>query len=516
VATLDLARRPSVARLGARGLERLATAPVLVALLTLVSLYLRTGELHGGFWIDEGISVGIAHHHWSSIPGLLDQDGSPPAYYMLLGLWIRLFGDSEAATHTLSLVFGLACVPAAYVAGRVVFDGATGLWGAALTAFNPFLTYYAQETRMYELEALLSFVIAASYVQGVLRGRRAWGIAFSVSTALLAYTHNWGLFLGLALLVATAVCARDALRRLVLYGAGAFVLYAPWLPTLFSQVRHTGAPWSSSPNIRDLILSPGTVLGGDPGTMAFVLAGGTGLALMLRRRDRDEERVIRAFAAVFIVAIGVAWVFAQFTPAWTGRYFAIVFGPAAILFGAGLSRAGRLGAVALVAVLFLWAGYAVKNDKENARQIAAALAPGLEPGELVVSTHPEQVPVLRYYLGPGLRFATTLGPVADQQIFDWRDVVSRLRATSTRARVDQTITSVRPGSEFVVVAPVFRGYQAWKARWTRLVWKKSVAFTTRLQADPRVRLVRHVQTNELVVKHNYFKLLQAFVFRRLR
>jgi mannosyltransferase len=516
VATLDLASRPPLARLRALGVGRLAAAPAAITLLVLVSLYLRTGELHGGFWIDEGISVGIAHHHWTSIPGLLNQDGSPPAYYMLLGLWIRLFGDSEAATHTLSLVFGLACIPAAYLAGRVIFDRATGLWCAALVAFNPYLTYYAQETRMYELEALLSFVIAASYVQGVLRGRRGWGVAFTVSTALLAYTHNWGLFLGVALVVATALYARDALRRLVLYGGAAVVLYAPWLPTLFSQIKHTGAPWSSSPNIRDFVLSPGAVLGGDPGTMAFLLAGGTGFALMLRRPDRDERRVVQTFAALFVVAIGVAWISAQFSPAWTSRYFAIVLGPAALLFAAGLSRAGRIGVVALAALLFLWAGYSVKNDKENARQIAAALAPGLSPGELVVSTHPEQVPVLRYYLGPGLRFATTLGPVSDQQIFDWRDVVSRLRATSTRARVDQTITSVRPGSAFVVVAPVFRGYQAWKAKWTRLVWKKSVAFTAALQADPRVRLVRHVQTNELVVKHNYFKLLQAFVYRRLR
>ena len=40
---------------------------------------LRSSQLGQGFWIDEGISVGIAHHHWSSIPHVLRQDGSPPA-----------------------------------------------------------------------------------------------------------------------------------------------------------------------------------------------------------------------------------------------------------------------------------------------------------------------------------------------------------------------------------------------------------------------------------------------------
>ena len=50
--------RPRVDALAA---ARWATPAILVA-LTAVSLVLRTRELGAGFWIDEGISVGIAHH----------------------------------------------------------------------------------------------------------------------------------------------------------------------------------------------------------------------------------------------------------------------------------------------------------------------------------------------------------------------------------------------------------------------------------------------------------------------
>ena len=76
--------------------KRRAAMPAAIAALVLLSLYLRSQQLHAWFWIDEGISVGVAHHHWWSIPHVLHQDGSPPAYYMLLGLWIRVFGDGEA------------------------------------------------------------------------------------------------------------------------------------------------------------------------------------------------------------------------------------------------------------------------------------------------------------------------------------------------------------------------------------------------------------------------------------
>jgi len=123
--------------------------------------------------------------------------------------------------------------------------------------------------------------------------------------------------------------------------------------------------------------------------------------------------------------------------------------------------------------------------------------------------------VLRYYLGPGLRFATTLGPVRDQQAFDWVDAVSRLRRTPPRPTLDRLVASVPKGQEFVVVTPVFRDYRAWRAKWTKLVWQKSEAWSALLQTDPKLRLVRHVASNEIALKVNYFKPLQAYVYRRV-
>jgi mannosyltransferase len=494
--------------------HRVAVPAFLIA-LTALSAYLRTRELNAGFWIDEGLSVGIAHHHWSSIPGLLRQDGSPPGYYLLLGLWIRLFGDGERATHTLSLLFGLACIPLAYAAGRTIFDRKTGLICATLAAFDPFLTYYAQETRMYEVEALLSIVVAYGYVQGILRGRNAWAVGLVPAVAAMVYVHNWALFLCVGLTAATVLCARHRLGRFALVALGVAVLYLPWVPTIVSQVRHTGAPWSTAPGFRDLVLAPGSVVNGDAVLAALVLVGGGGLLALARRRDDAERAIVLALGTVVGVTVVLAWLSSQFSPAWTTRYFSVVLGPVLLLGARGLARADRRGLAALGVILFLWAGFSVRDDKENARQITAGLSSFMRPGELVVSTHPEQVPVLRYYLGGGYRWATTMGPVPDARVFDWRDAVGRLRASTTRARIDQTVAAVRPGSEFVVVAPVFRDYRAWNAKWTHLVWEKSTAYTSALQADPRVRLVHHIVTDEIALRHNYFKPLQAFVYRRV-
>jgi mannosyltransferase len=515
---VDVTRRPRVglrqagaaldALRSARVLERPWAVPASLGLLLLLSLFLRTRALDAGYWIDEGISVGIAHHHWTSIPRLMRQDGSPPAYYLLLGLWIRVFGDGERSTHVLSLLFALVCIPLAYVAARSAFGRTAGLVCAVLAALTPYLTYYAQETRMYTMEAALSLLAVLAYVEGVLRGRRWWTVALVPTLALMVYGHNWGLFFCFGLAVATLLCARERWRRFALVAGAVFVLYLPWLATLLSQAKHTGAPWATRPSIRDLPLAGGTVLGGDEPTAAFVVAASAGLVFA-----RDQiTRFLAASAGATIVA---AWVASEISPAWASRYFGVVLGPVLLLAGAVVVRGRHVGWVAFVLVLFLWVGFSVRDEKENAREIAAVLAPSLRPGELVISTHPEQVPVLRYYLGPGLRWATTLGPVPDSQVFDWRDAVARLEAARPKPTLDALLATVPRGSEFVVVTPVFRDYHAWDAPWTHLVWVRSLQWSALLSADRQVRLERHIVTNEIKLERNYFKPVQAFVYRRV-
>ena len=491
-------------------------SPALVLGLMGLSIFLRTRELHAAFWIDEGLSVGIAHHHWTAIPHLLRQDGSPPAYYMLLGLWIRVFGDSIEATHLLSLIFAVGCIPLAYCVGRVAFDRVTSWYCAALAAFDPYLTYYAQETRMYSLEAFLGLFATLAWLRGIADGRRRWLPVLAVVLALMVYVHNWALFLCVGMAVATAFFRRERLRDFLFVGVAVIVLYIPWLPTLLSQAKHTGAPWATRPNFHDLVLAPGAVLSGDAPLMAFALAGGVGLAAVVRRRHDRERMLVLSLTAIVGATVCAAWIESQVSPAWATRYFAVVLGPLLLVGSRALFRAQRLGAFALVAIVFLWFGFQLKDNKENVNRLAIALTPYVHPGTLVISTHPEQVPVLRYYLGPGLRWANTLGPVPDSRIFDWVDAVSRLRATPPRRTLDRLLATVPRGQDFIVFTPVFRDYRSWKSPWTKLVWKTSERWSALLASDPRVHLLRQVTTDEVAVQENYFKLMQAFVYRRVR
>jgi 4-amino-4-deoxy-L-arabinose transferase-like glycosyltransferase len=487
---------------------------VVLAAMTAFSLYLRTRQLGAGFWIDEGLSVGIAHHHLWSIPHLLREDGSPPLYYMLLHLWIGWFGDGERSTHTLSLIFALACIPLAYWVGRSIFGPLAGLVCAGLVAVDPFMTYYAQETRMYSLVAMLSFVAAGAYVHGVLNGKRWYLPLLGVALVLILYTHNWGLFLALGYGAATLIFARDRWREAAIAAAVMIVLYLPWLPTLLYQSKHTAAPWAIKPSFHALLLAPGAVLSGDAPFMAIVLAGGLGFAAVVRRRGDPARRPVLALAAVVGITVLFAWVGSQISPAWTTRYFAVLVGPLLAISAAGLVRAGRLGLVALIAVCVIWSNTVQQDNKENARAIMHGVAAYVHPGDLVLSTHPEQVPVLRYYLGPGYRYATTLGPDSDSQVMDWEDALQKLRAATPAKDLAPVLAKVKPGQHLVVVSPVFRDYRAWDSRWTREVFLTSQAWTKDIARDPRFRQVAVVQTDEILRKINYFKPLQAVVYVR--
>ncbi|HEX5147359.1 MAG TPA: glycosyltransferase family 39 protein, partial [Conexibacter sp.] len=240
-----------------------------LVVLVLISAYVRTRAISGSFWMDEGLSVGIASHAFSAIPGVLRQDGSPPLYYMLLHVWMDAFGRDETAVHWLSLTASLLTIPAAMWAGWSLWGKRAGYVGAVVCALCPFLTAYGEEARMYALMALLGLLTTAFYLHAFVYRRRGYLPLFAVGLALMVYTHSWGIFYGVG--AAVTLCwllwvseeRGRLLKDALLAFGGAVVLYLPWVPTLLYQTAHTGAPWANKPRFGVPVQISRDVLGGD-------------------------------------------------------------------------------------------------------------------------------------------------------------------------------------------------------------------------------------------------------------
>jgi mannosyltransferase len=472
-------------RLRARALgDPRVVVPAGLGVLVAVSLLIRTREISIGFWIDEGISAGIADRSLGAIPHALREDGAPPLYYMLLHFWLAVAGDSEAGVRSLSLAFALLAIPASWWAGRAIWGTPRAAWIAAvLAAFNPFLSQYAQEARMYSLIALLAIPVATCFLRAYVLDedgdRRPWIAGFALSLAASLYTHNWAIFLTLSCLVSYGLLLllgdrrRELVRDGLLGFGGAFVLYLPWIPTTLYQAAHTGAPWSDAPALDALLGVPGQLLGRIPQIVLLICAGAGLLALWQRREPGErlspKARAVAVLAILGVLTIVLAWLMSQVSPAWANRYFAIALPPFILLAAGGLAGAGRLGLVGLLLVVVMWAQDAAPVEKSNVRAVAHAIGPSLAPGDLVISTQPETVPVLHYYLPRGLKYATLTGPLSDVGVWDWRDGVTRLDATTPLKDLKPLIDALPVGHRVALVEPVTWALNRWNAPWTKLV-----------------------------------------------
>jgi hypothetical protein len=490
--------RLAVLRPRLAGLE-LTRWHVLVALTILVaiSVWLRTRGIRLHYWVDEGLSVGIASHPLTRIPSLLGQDGSPPLYYLLLHVWMAVRGRGEVATHELSLIFALLTIPVAYWAGSSLFGRRVGLTCALLAAGVPYLSTSAQETRMYALLALLALIASGAFVETFVRRDRRYLPVFVVATAAALYAHNWALFLALMAGVAFLFCVREsppAERRGLwrdggLAFGGVAVLYAPWLPTLLYQARHTGAPWDLPPVVWSLSQGLYSTVGGRGAAVALLLAGGAGL-WALRQPGNGRERLLLAAKALIILGFGtlvVAWAYSKVTPAWAIRYLGVIVGPLLLLFGLGVARAGRLGIIALVLVASWWVLDPVPtklNSKSNVASVAAKVRAHLGSDALVLSTQPEQVPTLAYYLPSVKHFGTTLGPVPDPRVVDWRGALRRLHRSSVPSVLMPMVDRLAPGQRLLLVRPIALPKTP---QYLQLINQDSSDWQTALEHDPALR-----------------------------
>jgi uncharacterized membrane protein len=413
-------------------------------------------------WLDEALSVNIAR---LPVPDLLDalrRDGSPPLYYLLLHVWVGWFGTGDAAARSLSVVFSVATLPLAWLAGRRL-GGHTSAWAAVLLlAASPFAVRYASETRMYALLMLLAvgawLALTASLVRPTVPRLAALGLV----TGLLALTHYWALYLVAAMFLAACWLTRDggtrpaALRVVGAMAAGG-LLFVPWLPSFVFQARHTGTPWGDPGGMRIFRYAlEGWSGGRGPVSVALaaILCVLAAAAVLRRRRgDRDPALVLAwlvagtlGIAAAAELAVGVSFAL---------RYTAIVFPLFVLLAAVGAHRIpGRRSGSVLVAagtvVSLVAAVPNVRHLRTNAAAVARAVASGFRPGDVVVYCPDQLGPAISRLL-PASVPQVTFPDRGDPHLVNWVDYHDRHRARPPQSFARELSASTGPGGRVWLV-----------------------------------------------------------------
>ncbi|RUA15973.1 MAG: hypothetical protein DSY55_05010, partial [Clostridia bacterium] len=219
--------------------------------------YLLDGQ---SFWADEGNSVVLAQKSVAAIVQSAAADIHPPAYYLLLKVWGKVFGLSERGARSFSAVVGILVVWGVYLVGAALKNQRTGLLAAFLAAINPFLIYYSQEARMYQLlvwvTLMTTWALLRWWRDAPQSGRMSIlsvSLVYFIFAVLGLYTHYaFPIHLITLNLVFLVWLLWDsgpfwlALRRYflpwLLLQSLIAAAFLPWLPTAIYQLTHWPKP----------------------------------------------------------------------------------------------------------------------------------------------------------------------------------------------------------------------------------------------------------------------------------
>src|SRR5213075_848770 len=135
------------------------------------------------------------------------------------------------------------------------------------------------------------------------------------------------------------------------------------------------------------------------------------------------------------------------SPAWASRYLSVALGPLLLFAAATLVNAEKIGfwALAIFIVICALPQPVHLTEPSDEKVVAQDVKAFMAPGDLVILTHPERVPIMRHYLGPQYRYADIYGPVKDPQIMDWRDALERMKKVSIKHNLEPQLATVPVG-----------------------------------------------------------------------
>jgi uncharacterized membrane protein len=383
-------------------------------------------------WFDEAYSIMVAKQPVNQLLHLTAIDTHPPLYYLLLKGWAGLFGWSELALRSLSvLALGGSLVIGGLLVRRM-FGVRTALVTLPFILFAPFLLRYGFEIRMY---ALASFIgIAATYVlvsAVEAKTKQQMWIRYGLYALLVAvgvYTLYYTALLWIAHLVWLAWMTYREKKPMYkapwLFALAASVLlFLPWLPTFVKQISNGAlAPIAQAMTLENLlgivsfnfVYQPVWQLNALLSLlMVFVLATLSFVTVkVFKLVPNDEKKYLLLMAFYVLIPIVILALVSLQRPMYVERYLAHIAIGGMIFVGVSVAIVTKKATVAvqaaaalLIVVLIVGVAHLVQVGNYNFQRLqkpdvagAAALLKSCETGGTILAADPYVAIELAYYV----------------------------------------------------------------------------------------------------------------------
>lgn len=210
------------------------------------------------FWRDEGFSYLMAKRGiWDMIRATA-HDFNPPLYYLILHFWLKIFGSSEVALRSLSLIFFAINIYVVFLfLQNILKVKGSRIWVYLLIfALNPFLLYYAFEARMYSLVALLTTISFYYFFK-----KRQ--VNYVMFTILGLYTHYFFLLVIFTQIIYLTLFEKGKVFKKIKVFITPLLIFLPWLfYVLPALITRTTPFWMERVNLVDFLASLGILFTG--------------------------------------------------------------------------------------------------------------------------------------------------------------------------------------------------------------------------------------------------------------
>jgi mannosyltransferase len=365
---------------------------------------------------DEAATWAISAHGLGDVLHALSGSGGDRGaalYYLTVHFWIQLFGTSEVALRSFSLLAAaLVIAPFHAIARRLGRPRAVA--AEILLATSPFFLIYARDARAYALLLLLVVLATWAFIRAVESdSSRDWA-RYTVIATLALYTH-WFAALVIAGHVVWWLATRPAegQRRRALTSAGLLALVAVPI-AVFALVGTSGIEWIAPLSVAEVRSLAKAVTGTSSWSaqlvflVVIVVALGAVVGDVRARRRERPWRWVSLSVAWLLVPIAATIVVSVFYPLLLSRYLIVALPGFALVLAIGLTtltRGRRALLVAGVAALVALAspGYRAlwfhDGVDENWRGIARTVAAQIGPRDAIIVDPSTAAYPFDYYAG---------------------------------------------------------------------------------------------------------------------
>ncbi len=192
---------------------------------------------------DESFSLYISLQGVPDIVCLLIKGDNPPLWEILLHFWIKLFGISEVAIRSLSLIFSTLTIIPLYFLGERHIHRFAGISAALYYSFSTFSIYMAHDCRVYSLIGCCAANSVWLFVSAIHEPKRFKFVLLTLVNLMLMYGHYlsvWIIVMEFFIALIVKPIRKKIWKFYLIHAAALIVLFAPMFPVLFTRFSESG------------------------------------------------------------------------------------------------------------------------------------------------------------------------------------------------------------------------------------------------------------------------------------